>query len=623
MSKRKNQPLSGIGNAIEKGFFTAFGRIVNERTKKGIPGLKIEAWDKDLLFNQRLGYAMSNEEGEFRINFDEIQFRNLFFDKYPDVFFKVFRGNKLLKNTKDSVLWNVGSKDQSGFKEIAVRNIYATDTSRNIFKFISLRSRDSNYEDQNQEFASSRLLIHPIYDAKQVETGFYNSLLRKSEGNGSLEATKKELNDFKDSPDFVNTFDDLHFDLLRVDNWLKISRYKGRSQMQLEEDLSEVLGQPLEQVVKDETFKKTKTQLADSIVCCLLSKEIEAENFRKTIYLYKLLGLVEVIADQSFKWGGNNWFDEFYTNFKVRLPVDLNRMLKRRFIEERKSKSGQDINTEKESFTGEVEERAKSGKGQLLKIGDIILKKGMIQSAFRESKKRLSFLLPNYNVGVGDLLVVRQKIRAYELGEFAHIENALSGETRERTHRKLNRREELFIETTETETETERDLQSTERYEVQTEAEERIKKETQIQAGAQISGSYGPSISFSANFQASHSGNSENYKRKATNFSREVIDRSVERIQEKIHREFQRKILEEIEETNLHRIDNSNGHGKHVRGIYRWLNKIYDAQVFKYGQRMMFEFLIPEPAKFFLETIVEDAEEITPQFLLLTRMVFH
>jgi hypothetical protein len=43
-----------------------------------------------------------------------------------------------------------------------------------------------------------------------------------------------------------------------------------------------------------------------------------------------------------------------------------------------------------------------------------------------------------------------------------------------------------------------------------------------------------------------------------------------------------------------------------MRGIYRWLNKIYDAQIFNYGQRMMYEFVMPEPAAFFLYATVEN-----------------
>jgi hypothetical protein len=76
-------------------------------------------------------------------------------------------------------------------------------------------------------------------------------------------------------------------------------------------------------------------------------------------------------------------------------------------------------------------------------------------------------------------------------------------------------------------------------------------------------------------------------------------------------------VLQEIEEINKHAFDNTNGAGRHIRGIYRWLNKLYDAQVFNYGQRMMYEFVIPEPAAYFLYAMVEnpppDGELVKPE----------
>ena len=45
----------------------------------------------------------------------------------------------------------------------------------------------------------------------------------------------------------------------------------------------------------------------------------------------------------------------------------------------------------------------------------------------------------------------------------------------------------------------------------------------------------------------------------------------------------------------------------HVVGLYRWVEKIYTAKVVNYGKRLMFEFLIPEPAAFHLHAMAEHA----------------
>lgn len=209
-----------------------------------------------------------------------------------------------------------------------------------------------------------------------------------------------------------------------------------------------------------------------------------------------------------------------------------------------------------------------------------------------------------YKVGIGDLLMVEQKLKAYEVAEFAHVENVLAGEGREREHRRLDLSEVIETTETESEIEKERDLQSTERNELQSEAAKTVKDQFKLDAGLQVSGSYGPTISFTASLNASYSTSVEETQKKATSYSREVTERSAERTRERVRKEVRRRVLHQIEEINKHKIDNPTPN--HVRGIYRWLNKIYDAQVFNYGKRMMYEFVVPEPAAFFLWALVDD-----------------
>ena len=222
-----------------------------------------------------------------------------------------------------------------------------------------------------------------------------------------------------------------------------------------------------------------------------------------------------------------------------------------------------------------------------------------------------------FAAGIGDLLLVKQDLKAYELADFAHVENVLAGEKREREHRRLDVREEITTIEEETETETERDLQSTERNEMQKEAEKTVKDEFKLDAGLQVSGSYGPSVSFSSSLNAGFSTSTEETQKKASSYSREVTQKTSERIQERVREERKRRVLQEIEEINKHSINNENAEHGHVRGIYRWLNKVYDAQVLNYGQRMLYEFIIPEPAAFFLYALVDnppqDMELVKPQ----------
>ena len=201
-------------------------------------------------------------------------------------------------------------------------------------------------------------------------------------------------------------------------------------------------------------------------------------------------------------------------------------------------------------------------------------------------------------LGVADFRRVEQELCCYMPGEVAHIENVLQGEYKERTTRRLRRSENTFTQTTEREEETQRDTSSTDRYELQRETAKTIQNDMSFDLGVTAAGSYGPvSVSVSSNFSTATS--SQESDRQAVAYGKEVTDRSLKRVIEKVREERITKVIEEFEENNKHGLDNRNGK-KHVVGLYRWADKIYKAQIVNYGKRLMFEFMIPEPAAFHL-----------------------
>jgi hypothetical protein len=198
--------------------------------------------------------------------------------------------------------------------------------------------------------------------------------------------------------------------------------------------------------------------------------------------------------------------------------------------------------------------------------------------------------------GIADLLVVKKQIKRYEAGEIAHVENVLIGEKKSRAHRQLERSEETFVTETEATRQRETELETADRFELNRETSRTIKEDQQISLGLTLSGKYGPTIEFSSNFQMDLSTSKEETAKSSSRYARDVVNRSLERVTERIREQRTRTVIRETEETNLHELNNETG--AHVRGIYQFIDKVYEAQIFNYGLREMFDFMVPEPASF-------------------------
>ena len=198
---------------------------------------------------------------------------------------------------------------------------------------------------------------------------------------------------------------------------------------------------------------------------------------------------------------------------------------------------------------------------------------------------------------IGDLNVVRQTLLRYQRGEVAHIENVLAKEAKKRAITVADLREEESINVREDEEERSFDNQTTARNELEKETTKTQQDDEKGNVGGSVSAQYGPWVKATVTAGYTKGGSTSESVRNAARYAKEVTDRSASRIRQRTE-EFQRSLTRhEVTERNSHALTNSGA--QHLSGIYRWVNKLYRAQVFNYGKRLLLELVIPDPSVYF------------------------
>ncbi|MBW1295350.1 hypothetical protein [Aquimarina litoralis] len=199
-------------------------------------------------------------------------------------------------------------------------------------------------------------------------------------------------------------------------------------------------------------------------------------------------------------------------------------------------------------------------------------------------------------LGIADYRKVEQEVCCYVPGEVSHIENIMAREYKEKSTRRLRRQEDTVTVATEQELETLTETTSTSRFEMNQEVASVLAEDRSFSAAAGVSYS---NAGFSASANASFASNTskEESDIQAVSQAREITERALDRVVQKVREERVTKVIEEYEENSSHGFDNRKG-DKHISGVYRWVDKIYNNRILNYGKRLMYEFMVPEPAAF-------------------------
>jgi hypothetical protein len=101
--------------------FRVRGTVEEAETGRPLEGLIVRAFDRDLVFDDKLGFATTDADGRFEIRFGVEAFRE-WRETRPDLYLRVYdsEGTVVLHETTDSIRWNA-SEDERYRIRIAAR----------------------------------------------------------------------------------------------------------------------------------------------------------------------------------------------------------------------------------------------------------------------------------------------------------------------------------------------------------------------------------------------------------------------------------------------------------------------------------------------------------------------
>jgi hypothetical protein len=197
---------------------------------------------------------------------------------------------------------------------------------------------------------------------------------------------------------------------------------------------------------------------------------------------------------------------------------------------------------------------------------------------------------------VADLHVVRSEWKAFIPSDIANIRNLMVGES-------FGQRDKTLSETESTTT-TETQQTTSAQQESQTKLDSELSQQINTQLGITVNGHFDASASFSypqvtasvsAGVDASLS--IQKSETQASKIAREAVTQAVSRVDTMTRESRVRRELMRSEQDFKYSLKNETG--QNVHAVYRWVDRIDNYQVFRYPDRFLLEFQIPEPAEYY------------------------
>ncbi|CAN7349427.1 hypothetical protein [Acidovorax sp. LjRoot117] len=196
---------------------------------------------------------------------------------------------------------------------------------------------------------------------------------------------------------------------------------------------------------------------------------------------------------------------------------------------------------------------------------------------------------------IGDLQMVRQRLLHYQSGEIARIENVMRGERREVTHKRTHRQHSEQKQTL-AEMQTLQNDAADERSNLQEESRKTVAEVAETQQYNKFTSSYGPptQATLDGSWTRALQQGAQPGLDDTTRFARDILNKTVNRISRSVSHTRSSSTMSQTEDAVVSVVDNTAG-PQSMRAVFRWVNKVYEACVVNYGQRLMMEFMVCQP----------------------------
>ena len=437
-----------------------------------------------------------------------------------------------------------------------------------LFRFVTLRP-------------PNRVLMHRIESRLIRDRRTSSSVRGTLFGPGEFKAKLTAAEALALVPDFLDETDPAIQLLDPVVDFFRSQLEFGRPLAELAEDFEAsfpILAQLLRRVPPDDLLEETNSFVGVAWDCLYVQTTLGCDRFVSTNHLvdalrvYHVLALLWLSAKLELEaWGGGG-FDDYH-------PLI-------------------DLEAAKEDDAGTARRQA-SGKKKLAKaaLGDAL-------GSFRVPLSVGDMKPPI----IGDLILVTQELRGYEQKELAQIETVMRGERREHSVRSLSRTTQTTTtETSSTQEETS-SLNTDERFSLASEAQTTAAQSFGVDVGVSVSGKFGP-VQVAATASASYDTSKSTTDTTSQEYAKTVTEEATKRVSNSIKETSSITVLSETQDNSLRGFNNEGGNA-HINGMYRWLDKVYDAQLLNYGRRLMLSLNPPEPAKYYRARLEQSEAEV-------------